>query len=132
MAGGRPLKYQTVEELQTDIDAYFLGCDEKKKPYTITGLALALDTCRQTLCNYECKPEFMDTIKRAKLRCESFAEELLMAGSNAAGAIFALKNYGWRDQQEIKHSGGIDTNKRSKDAAVAAALAANGASKAKP
>lgn len=107
MAGGRPLKYQSVAKLQADIDAYFAGCVENKKPFTITGLALALDTCRQTLCNYEGKPEFVDTIKRAKLRCESFAEELLMAGSNAAGAIFALKNYGWRDQQDIKHTGNV-------------------------
>jgi hypothetical protein len=36
---------------------------EKEMP-TITGLTLWLDKCRQTLCNYEGKPEFVDAIKR--------------------------------------------------------------------
>lgn len=110
MPAGRPLKYTNIEALQADIDAYFDGCVEKKKPFTITGLALAIDTCRQTLCNYEVKPEFMDTIKRAKLRCEAFAEEQLMSGSNAAGPIFALKNYGWSDKHDVQIEGGITLN----------------------
>ncbi len=47
---GRPLKFQTVEELQAAIDGFFKECDQKQKPYTITGLALALDTSRKLLC----------------------------------------------------------------------------------
>ena len=129
MPAGRPLKYTSIEALQSDIDAYFSECKENKRPYTITGLALAIDTCRQTLCNYDVKPKFMDTIKRAKLRCEAFAEEQLMSGSNAAGPIFALKNYGWSDKHEVEHSGHIAT-KDQRDAAVKAALSAkNGAEK---
>jgi hypothetical protein len=105
MSGGRPLKFATVEALQKKADAYFAECIANKKPFTITGLALALDTSRETLCNYEDKAEYFDTIKRAKLRCENYAEELLLTGSNAAGAIFALKNYGWRDKQEQEVTG---------------------------
>jgi hypothetical protein len=35
--GGRPLKFQSVKELQDQIDAFFANCDVKEEPYTITG-----------------------------------------------------------------------------------------------
>lgn len=99
--GGRPLKFATAEELQSKVDAYFAACIDNKKPYTITGLALSLDTSRETLCDYQARDGFSDTVKKAKLRCENYAEEMLLMGSNAAGAIFALKNYGWSDKQQV-------------------------------
>lgn len=81
-------------------------------PYTITGLAVALDTSRETLRDYEkgkydngeliegYDPAFSDTIKKAKARCESFAEQMLF-GPSPAGTIFNLKNnYGWKDRTE--------------------------------
>jgi len=72
----------------------------KQKPYTITGLALALDTSRETLLDYEDKAEFSDTIKKAKIRVQNYVEQSLMT-SNPIGAIFNLKNnYGWRDKTE--------------------------------
>jgi len=69
-------------------------------PYTITGLALALDTSRETLLEYEERPEFVDTIKKAKDKCHNFVENSLLT-SNPTGAIFNLKNnYGWKDKNE--------------------------------
>lgn len=106
---GRPLKYNSVEELQVLIDEYFSNCDSTGKPYTITGLALALDMTRQGLINYEEREEFLDTIKKAKLKVEGYAEEQLYKGGNTAGVIFSLKNnYGWVDKQEIKAD--VDTD----------------------
>lgn len=106
-AGGRPLKYKTPEEIQAAIDVFFSECDTQEKPYTITGLALALGfTSRQALLNYEDRPEFFDSIKSAKLRVEMFAEQRLF-GPNAAGAIFALKNYDWRDTQDVRSTGTV-------------------------
>jgi hypothetical protein len=106
---GRPLKFQSVEELQQKIDAYFKKMDEEKRPYIITGLALALDTTRRTLLDYEEKSEFSHTIKKAKLRCENFSEESLFTSRNVTGAIFNLKNnYGWVDKQEIINAYGIN------------------------
>lgn len=103
---GRPVKFNSVEELQQQIDAYFAERDEMEKPYTITGLALALDTNRQTLINYEDKSDaFFDTIKRAKLKCENYAEEHLFVGKSVVGSIFNLKNnYGWVDRQEVNQT----------------------------
>jgi len=99
---GRPPKYKTAEELQDRIDNYFKDCDEKEKPYTITGLGLALDMSRQDLINYSNKEEFFDTIKKAKARVENYLEERLINDSSATGIIFNLKNnYGWKDKQEV-------------------------------
>lgn len=101
---GRPLKYTSVEDMQRDIDRYFVECDEKGKPYTVSGLAYALGTNRQTIINYESKEEFFDTVKRAKEKIELFNEEMLYSKDvSTTGVIFNLKNnYGWKDKQEIE------------------------------
>lgn len=110
----RPRKYTEVEALQAQIDKYFEECDKQNKPYTICGLARACDLTRQSLLNYTEKPEFFDTIKKAKAKCEEYLEEQLYFGKNAAGVIFGLKNnYGWTDktEQELKVKGGLDIQK---------------------
>jgi hypothetical protein len=106
MAGGRPPKWKNVEEVQKLIDAYFLSITDDKgeytEPPTITGLAIALGTTRNTLVDYEEKDEFLRTIKEAKSRCEKWVEQnALMGKANATFSIFNLKNnYGWRDKTE--------------------------------
>lgn len=104
----------TLDELKERIDNYFNKCDEELEPYTVTGLCLALNVTRQTLINYENRDrsfinmseeeieEFVDTVKRAKLRIENYAEKQLFSARNPAGIIFNLKNnYGWKDIQEV-------------------------------
>ena len=106
---GQPRKFKSAKELQEKIDQYFVACDETKKPYTITGLALALDTNRQTLINYQSVEgfeEYVDTIKKAKLRVETYAENRLYSGQQVAGVIFSLKNnFGWKDKTETELTG---------------------------
>ena len=74
--GGRPRKFQSVEDLQRQIDAYFEECDDNEELPTVTGLALTLDTSRRLLCNYETgkydddSVQFSDTIKKAKSRIQ--------------------------------------------------------------
>lgn len=76
-----------------------------QKPYTITGLALALGTSRKVLLDYEDRKEFSDTIKEAKLKIENFVEARLFE-NNVAGPIFNLvNNYGWKNKQEVEESG---------------------------
>ena len=107
MSGGRPLKFQSVEELTKQIDEYFALCEENNKPLTITGLALSLDTNRQTLLEYEGEvkgrekkdPAFADTIKKAKLIVEN-GYEIDLKKSGRSGTIFALKNFDWKDKTE--------------------------------
>lgn len=105
---GRPRKYNTVEEMQETIDNYFMERDMKGLPYTVSGLALALDMTRETLLRYEENLEFSDTIKRAKQKIEEYVETRLFVSGIATGVIFNLKNnFGWKDKQEIEQSGGL-------------------------
>lgn len=77
---------------------------------TISGLAVYLDTSRETLLNYEEREEFFDTIKRAKQTIEAMTESLLLnGGAQPAGVIFNLKNnWGWKDKVEQEITGGAD------------------------
>lgn len=75
------------------------------RPYTVTGLALHLNLTRQGLLNYQERPEFVDTITRAKQRVEMGYEETLFS-KFANGASFGLKeNFGWKDKQEHELTG---------------------------
>ena len=103
---GRPRKY-TAAQAQKLIDEYFKKCDDEKKPYTITGLAVALDTSRKTLCEWAGKDdEIGNAIKKAKTLVEQSVEEALLSGANPGGYIFWLKNFGWADRHEITGAGG--------------------------
>jgi hypothetical protein len=119
---GQPLKFKSVEELQTKIDDYFDYCDnrivnvlDKKgevqkvkqpRPYTLAGLAYYLDTDRKTLLNYSYRDEYFPAIARARRKCESYANEQLFEG-NDRGAKFSLMNNheGYSDKQETVVSG---------------------------
>ena len=95
---GQPPYYDSPEKLQTAINAYFekMGCD-----FTITELCYDLGFCsRQSFYDYEERPEYSYIIKRARLRVE-MAYEAKLSGQNVTGAIFALKNMGWKDKSEI-------------------------------
>jgi len=77
---------------------------------TITGLVLYLGfESRQSFYDYEEKKEFSYTIKRARTLIEKEYEEMLQTG-NTVGAIFALKNMGWKDKSEVEQSGGLLIN----------------------
>lgn len=130
---GRPLKFESAEILEKEIEKYFKSCFEeqwkdrdwrdeqwnrkktkdwwKKEPYkttvmikvpTISWLAVALDTSRRTLVNYEDKKEYFHTIKKAKQFIESIVEEWALNGTfNPTSSIFNLKNnFDWKDKTE--------------------------------
>lgn len=147
---GRPKKWETVEELEDQIQAYFASCfivkterqrvavpppdcecdknleckcpkayeyldvplkDEagnvllqQIQPFTVTDLAIALDTTRETLLDYEKKPEnaqFSDAIKKAKQIVLAFNERRLHSSNQVTGVIFNLKNnFGYVDRVE--------------------------------
>jgi hypothetical protein len=114
MTSGRLPKYQTVEEMEALIEAYFAGeawiesGDTKVFAPTVTGLAYALDMTRQGLCDYGEKDIFADTVRKAKQRVEIALEKRLYHAA-PVGTIFNLKNnYGWRDKSETEMSGSLD------------------------
>lgn len=108
--GGSSPLFKSPEDLQELIDSYFESCITDKTPITITGLIYHIGfASRQTFYDYEEKIEFADTIKRARLKVENHYEKLLQ-GTNSTGSIFALKNFGWKDKQEVEHSGEMTIN----------------------
>ena len=107
---GRPKKFKTVKALQKLIDAYFDDCEANKKHVTLTGLALWLDTTRETLMDYQKNDEYSDTIKRAILRIENAYEMRLIDRGNG-GDIFALKQFGWSDKHEVTTAPAENTRK---------------------
>jgi hypothetical protein len=86
----------------------------EREAYSVTGLALALDTSRKVLLDYEdgkydSKPsdddydpldvDFSNTIKKAKIKIEHDVQRRLETNA-VAGTIFNLKNnFGWIDKQ---------------------------------
>jgi len=118
--GGRPRKYSEQEVLQTKIDEYFNMCDEKEKPYTITGLCLYLDIDRSTLLRYEEKEEYCNTIKRAKNKIENYVEEMSLIGKlNPTVSIFNLKNnFNWKDKTEIETNQNIKVDNPYKELSI--------------
>jgi len=111
--GGRPLKFKSAAEITEKADKYFAAQREAEQPITVTGLCMALGVVRHTLDDYQADkykavdPEFSMAVKKAKLICENYAETRLY-GNNPTGAIFALKNFGWKDKFETEHSGSLD------------------------
>lgn len=97
---GRPPKYETLEDMLPVLEAWEEKIKNGAKP-TLTGLALELGFCdKGSVYDYAAKPEFSHSIKRALLIVENGYEQALR-GEAAAGPIFALKNFNWKDKQEI-------------------------------
>jgi hypothetical protein len=120
--GAKPF-YKSAKELEEKIDSYFSDCPDTRITITrdsegatipidvpcptVTGLALYLGFCdRQSMYDYQEKPEFTCIIKRARTFIEREYEKKLH-DTACTGAIFALKNMGWKDktEQEITGSG---------------------------
>jgi len=119
---GRPPFFKSARALKSKINQYFNDSlpeeikDEETgnvftkypRPLTITGLCLYLGfESRQSFYAYEQKEEFSYIIKRARLVIESMYEEGLHYKS-PVGSIFALKNMGWFDRQELSGIDGKD------------------------
>lgn len=104
-AGGRPLKFRSATQLQPYIDEYFN--QTPKDEWTITGLALYLGMSRRQLLEYGGRGEFNNCIKMARQQIENAWEQRLMTKSTA-GAIFALKQFGWTDTRTVEQHTTVD------------------------
>jgi len=113
--GGRPLAFNSVEELEEKIEAYFKSDDAfivsyidkneiKEFAPTMAGLALYLDVDRKTIVNYGKKEQYFHTIKKARSKIENHLEQKLY-GNTVTGVIFNLKNnFNWKDKSEVKNT----------------------------
>ena len=110
---GRPPIHTDPKEVERLVDEYLdsLGPvynDENEiigyKYPTLTGLTLALGFCdKSTLYDYAKKEEFSNPIKKGLLHIEKHYEESLNSKAST-GAIFALKNFKWKDKTEVEQT----------------------------
>jgi hypothetical protein len=119
MAGKPPINDPNdIDAIQAKIDAYFSAADDNH-PVGFAGLAYALGyASRQSVYEVATSERPISLpVKRALLYIEADYERTLRGGQ-PTGSIFALKNRGWRDKQEIEHTGGIVLQIDSDDAKV--------------
>lgn len=101
MPQGRPPIWNDPQEFDKAVQEYL---NDNQMP-TWSGLAYHLGfESRQSLQDYKEKDGFSYSIKRALLRIEENYENALFS-KNPTGPIFALKNFGWKDKQEVEQSG---------------------------
>lgn len=121
---GRPPMFKNAEDFENKVNEYFVSIqgefhweeesdrdgnvktvkvwDIEPEPPTITGLCLYLGfESRQSFYAYEAKEEFSYTVKKARLRIESEYEKSAIYARSPVFHIFALKNLGWKDKQEV-------------------------------
>lgn len=121
--GGPPLKFETVDKLELAIEEYFDNCDNRlvqgydnktneqfayisPEPYTMSGLAYALDLSRKQLLVYKKRYEYGNAITKARRRVEADVEcRMNDKNTFTAGLIFNLKNnFGWKDESKIENT----------------------------
>jgi hypothetical protein len=93
------------EQFEERSEAYFDYCLENKEPPTASGLAWHLGfASRQSLWDYKKDDAYKQLISRAMLFVEYGYERQMANGRGDGGIVFALKNFGWTDKQQIEHS----------------------------
>ena len=100
------LKYPDGGVFEAVINAYLLDCNEKNRPITLPGARLALGLHgTNALREYEKRgAAYSNAVKRLYDAVEAYNVQRCYS-SNAAGAIFILKNLGYSDKpaQETQH-----------------------------
>lgn len=105
----RGRKYTDPVEFARKIQEYFDYCDclteghPERTIYSTCEMASYLGIPRkEQFFAYRDKEEFKDIVDSAMTRIEAGCEIESRTSKNPAGAIFSLKNYGWRDENSIK------------------------------
>lgn len=107
---GRPSKYDPAfcDELLE-----FMG-----QGYSLTAFAGHISVARSTINEWmAAHPEFSEAVKIGQAKRTLKLEQGLLSGDSGpkvTSHIFALKNAdpeGWRDKQEVEHSGGVSVTR---------------------
>lgn len=105
---GRPAKYQEPSEIVPIINDYFKDFNklDRKDPYLISGLQLALDMDDHTWADYLNKPGFNQVLMKARKMIEHDVLRMAIRGRiQPVFSIFYAKNvFGWSDKQEVQNN----------------------------
>lgn len=94
--------FKSAEELMEKVEEYFNETDVKLQ--TRAGLCVFLGITKMTFINYKNGTqgeEMKEVCEWACTRLENKYEIDLNLRPNPTGPIFALKQYGWRDNQDV-------------------------------
>ena len=103
---GRPRKFASPEDLEKLLNEYFEG--KEYNEITLTGLCLFLDINKDTFYEYAKRDEFKHMLDMARLRIEN-SYEIALRKDGGSENIFALKNFGWKEKQEMDIASNIDS-----------------------
>jgi hypothetical protein len=102
---GRPPKYtdEVIEQIRLKLEEYI----NLNNIPIVAEFAYQNEIPRQKLYEFEA---LNDTLKRLIDKKEANLERSMLNGTvkNISGYIFSLKQLGWKDRQEIEHTGGIN------------------------
>ena len=104
-AGGRPVSVWTPQKIASVIKQMEAYTTETDLPI-LAEFAYTHDYDRAQLYGF---PKIAHTIKKMMLKKETELEKIAIKGdAPTAFCIFALKQLGWSDKQQIEHSGGVE------------------------
>ena len=105
--GGRPTEW-TEERIEALADKLIAWSKVHTSCY-LESFCAKNETYPQKLSELAQKSEkFSEALKRARASCASNLAEATAGGEMPpAFGIFALKQHGWRDKQEVEHSGEV-------------------------
>lgn len=111
MAGGRPRKFKTIDELQDAIDAAFERMEEEGHIPTMRRLEayVGIDLNREAGRS----KEFCAVVQRARAKVIMEGESAALDGrmSSAVSKMFLSTNCGYSERKEITVDGAVDIGK---------------------
>jgi hypothetical protein len=90
--GGRPRLYETPEQFNDAVNAYYIACRENpNEPMTLTGLCLYMGFAgRDAMFRYAAYEGFRDAVTRARTLIEySYEKQVLLFKNSAAARLLA-------------------------------------------
>jgi hypothetical protein len=101
--------FDSVQEFDQAVLSFFQSVDTKTQRVTLLDLAEHLDVPDRTMRHYGTKPGYGEIYERARQKIENQRNHMLFDGKiPTAGVIFDLiNNYGWKQPNQIEHSGAI-------------------------
>lgn len=110
MRGGRRRHYETLEELEAEIERYFeaVGVEEEYPVPSRVGLNYYLGITKPEFYNMARDPRFEYALAMAVMRCEMWEAHQLVTRTlgSLEGIKFSLgNNYGWKARSEIEFGG---------------------------
>jgi hypothetical protein len=108
--GGRPIgSVKWTDESISELAQALITWADRRTSCYLESFCAENKTYPQKMSELAAQNEsFAEALKRAKAACSSHIAEATAGGEMPpAFGIFALKQHGWTDKQELKHTGGI-------------------------